>query len=107
MSTWVARMPHHAPRNGSAREGGVAPRGSRESLAHGEVEKEGQVGCGTERGKPVQSLDDAEREASTVSLVCDRRVREPVAQHDLAGVEGGADDLGEMLGARRLDQEQL
>ena len=46
-------------------------------------------------------------EAAGPGLVGDRRVREAVCEHDVAGVERGPDDLRHDLRAGGLQQEQL
>lgn len=73
----------------------------------GNQEEKSEIGDQAAGGKGNDSIDRRGVEAAPVGLVGDGRVKETIAKNDLAGGEGGADDLADQLGAAGIDEEEL
>ena len=85
----------------------LALAGALERQTRVDVEQECQVGAERQGLEIVQGVDQVERDAAAVPLVREGRVLEAIAQHEAAGVEGGTDDLVDVLGAGRGVQKEL
>ncbi len=77
----------------------VAAAGSCEGDVEGGEEENGEVGLEVVAEGGVQGKDAGGGELASGSLIGLRRVGEAVAEDDGAGGKGGADDLGDRLGA--------
>src|SRR2546428_5359630 len=85
----------------------LALAGALERETRVDVEQERQVGAERQCLEIVQGVDQVERDGAAVPLIREGRVLEAIAQHEARGVEGGPDDLVDMLGAGRGVQQEL
>jgi len=85
----------------------VAAARPREPELDGAVEEERPVGAEPPHGPAVDRRDDVGRKPAAPSLVGERRVVEPVAQHEDPARERRLEDLGDVLPAVGLHEEEL
>src|SRR5690606_24952941 len=71
------------------------------------VEQQRQVGLEPALDARTQALEEPAVDSAPAALVCERRVREAVADDPVAPLEGGHDHARKVLRARREHQERL
>jgi hypothetical protein len=71
------------------------------------VEHDREVGDEAVACRPVERADDVEVEPPPVPLICDRGIREAVAQNDATGREGGSDHALDVLTTVGQVEQQL
>ena len=78
---------------------------ARETDVRWQVEEDRQVGLEPTGGQALENPEVVCRDPSPVALVGDRAVREAAAQDDVATGQRGADDLGDELCPRGVEEE--
>jgi hypothetical protein len=71
------------------------------------IEQDRKIGLKSPLNPVLQYLQPPLVNASAISLIGIRGIREAIAQHDLAFRKRGKNDPGEMLAARRKDEKRL
>src|SRR5687768_15571732 len=72
-----------------------------------DIDEDAQIGIGVLYGKGLDRLEIHQRKLVSASLVGQRRIDEPVGNHDFAALDRRSNELGDMLRASGAVQKRL
>ena len=83
------------------------PTGAAQAAAYGQIQQQGQVRRKAACGRIVKAAQIFRIQTAPVALVGQGGIGVAVAEHNLPGLQGGADDFGHMLGPVGQKKKEL